>query len=165
MNITIVSDIHDHREHCRLLIQRLQSESPDFLILLWDYGAPGAIMRWLLDLQISTHAIRGNNDGEIYKTMKLFEEHKDHAHIAHNSYDWLELDGKTIFLTHYDDLARPMASTGLYDAVFYGHNHLAHHEKIGNCLLANPGSVLWNRTPASFALWDTEMNSFEIVEL
>ncbi len=85
-------------------------------------------MSKLLATRLPIHAIRGNNDGEIYKTMEMFFEHRDHAKIARRSYDWIQLDEKKIFLTHYHDLARPMAVSGLYDAVFYGHDHCSYQE-------------------------------------
>lgn len=165
MKVAIVSDIHDHRVNFSLLLDSLQKMSLDYLILLWDYWAPGTIIKNLLRLWIPTYAIRWNNDGEIYKTMQMFFEHKDHAHIARRSYDRLELDTKKIFLTHYHDLALPMASTWLYDAVFFGHNHTSSQQMIGNCLLANPGAILWDKTPASFAVWDTQTNIFDIILL
>lgn len=165
MKVVVVSDIHDHRDNLWKLIDNIKKYAPDFLILLWDYWAPGTIIRNLLRLWIPTYAIRWNNDWEIYKTMQLFFEHKDYAHIARRNYDRLELDNKKVFLTHYHDLALPMASTWLYDAVFFGHNHTSSQQMIGNCLLANPGAILWDKTPASFAIRDTQTNIFDIILL
>jgi len=34
-----------------------------------------------------------------------------HAHIARMTYDWIEIDSQHMFLTHYNDLALPMAQS------------------------------------------------------
>lgn len=59
-----------------------------------------------------------------------------------------------------------MAKSGEYDAVFYGHNHLKNKEKIGNCLVVNPGEIGAYKTGiATFAVYDTEMNDADIIEI
>ena len=65
----------------------------------------------------------------------------DYATVANTVFDFKDIDGKQFFLSHYNDLAKPMAQSGLYDVVCYGHNHLRHEERIGNTLLLNPGAI------------------------
>jgi predicted phosphodiesterase len=78
----------------------------------------------------------------------------------------LEIDGRKIFLTHYPMLAKPMAKSGDFDAVFCGHNHTFHKEKVNNCLLVNPGEISAHKSgKATFAIYDTTTNKAEIIEL
>ncbi len=164
MRVAIIADIHEHRELFMVLLQKLEEIQPEYMLLLGDYGAPSEITRKLLKLHIPIYAIWGNNDGEVYKTIQYFHKYP-HATIGPKSYDWIALDGKNIFLTHYDDLVEPMAKSGLYDAVFYGHNHTAKEEMIGNTLVVNPGAVRGGHTPPSFAMWDTQSMQIQFIEL
>ena len=63
-------------------------------------------------------------------------------------------------------LAKPMAKSWDFDAVFYGHDHKSNMDKIGDCIIVNPGELgahkFWK---ASFALYDTKTNTAEIIFL
>ncbi|USN57577.1 MAG: metallophosphoesterase family protein [Candidatus Peribacteria bacterium] len=94
----------------------------------------------MFSLGIPCHFIRGNNDGEKVGIMRMIFS-VDYATVANTVFDFKDIDGKQFFLSHYNDLAKPMAQSGLYDVVCYGHNHLRHEERIGNTLLLNPGAI------------------------
>ncbi len=47
-----------------------------------------------------------------------------------------------------------MASTGIYDAVFYGHTHIAKREIKGKTLLLNPGEIMGRFGVLSLAIYD-----------
>jgi len=86
--------------------------------------------------------------------------------IADNVYDFLEIENRKIFITHYPDLAKPMAKSGEFDAVFYGHNHIKNKDRVGNCLVVNPGEVSGHKnSQISFAIYDTEKNDADIVDV
>jgi predicted phosphodiesterase len=55
-------------------------------------------------------------------------------------------------LNHYPELARQLAQCGEYDLVCYGHDHTFHVQRIGRCLLVNPGDLLGKDDRPSFAL-------------
>lgn len=163
MKVIVVADIHDH--YIDELVELITNKNPDYLLLLWDYGGSWKVIKPLLKLKLPIFAIFWNNDGEYHKTIKLFAKHSDIKNISNTVFDRIEIDNKKVFLTHFHTLAKPMALSWLYDAVFYGHNHIAHQEVIGDCLLANPWSVIGNKTPSSIGVWETRDNSFKIVEL
>jgi len=75
------------------------------------------------------------------------------------------LGGKKIAWTHFPQFAKPLAVTGKYDAVFYGHTHKKHEEKIGKTLLVNPGNIMGNPGPASFAVYDTSSDSVDFFDI
>lgn len=52
-----------------------------------------------------------------------------------------------------------------YQAVFSGHTHAVHEERIGGCLWLNPGEVMGWQGRATCALYDTIANTAEIIEL
>jgi uncharacterized protein len=86
--------------------------------------------------------------------------------MGFDNFDVLEIGDRKVFLSHYPLIAKSMAKSGDYDAVFYGHDHLKHKERIGDCLLLNPGEIGAYKTGKStFAVYDAETNDAEIVEV
>ena len=65
-------------------------------------------------------------------------------------------------MVHY--IAKAFASTGEYDAVFYGHDHTQARKTLGKTLLCNPGA-LWSRknNNIEFAIYDTKINDVEMI--
>lgn len=74
--------------------------------------------------------------------------------------------GRTRRGPHPLPVLRPyLVRTGDYDAVFNGHTHERHEERLGETLWVNPGEVLgWKGRP-SCALWDTAPNRVEFLDL
>jgi hypothetical protein len=79
------------------------------------------------------------------------------------------LGGRKLFMTHYPHLARGMACTGEFDAVFCGHSHVAQVECVvgarGSTPLVNPGTVAGIGAAATMVLGDLETLSFQIISL
>ena len=80
----------------------------------------------------------------------------------HGEYFRGEFNGRTVAMNHYPDKARKLAELGIYDIVCYGHNHTLSEEKLGSCLLLNPGPVMGfhggrlEDIPATFLTLDTQ---------
>jgi putative phosphoesterase len=89
----------------------------------------------------------------------------EHADCANTVFAELELGWKNFFLSHYDMLGRPMAQSGQYDIVCFGHNHFRHQERVGDTLLINPGSIQWNKESASYAIYDTDKDDVDFIIL
>ena len=165
MQVAIISDIHDHLVNFASLLKDLKQRRPDHLLVLWDFGAPGTVIKPLLGLEISTNAIRWNNDGEVQMITVCFER-ASHATMSRKTYDRVELDGKKIFMTHYADLAEPMAQSGLYDLVCSGHDHLPFVKQLGNTIRVDPGAIMGNKNnQPTYAIYNTQTNQLEIIEL
>ncbi len=59
-----------------------------------------------------------------------------------------------------------MAKSGEYDVVFYWHNHIQNKDKTGDCLIVNSGEISGHKkSKVSFAVYDTENNDVEFVEI
>jgi uncharacterized protein len=63
---------------------------------------------------------------------------------------------------HYPEIAKKLAESGNYDAVFYGHTHRPWEETIGSCRLVNPGELAGQRYKPCFAIYDTETDKLEL---
>ncbi len=165
MKIAIISDIHENFHNLLLALEKIQEAGVAQIICLGDLMNLG-IAKVLSIQNIPTYLIWGNNDGEKVEIMNVAHSPNSKLSISVNTYDFLEFDQRKIFICHYDDLAIPMAKSKLYDAVFYGHNHIKSKEQIENCLVVNPGEIAAIKTGlASFAIYDTIENTAELITL
>lgn len=166
MKIGIISDIHDNAHNLVLALDKIYKiGNIEKIIFLGDFvGA--AIAGLLCSSSIPVFAIWGNNDGDKCLITKFANEKGSNLQLGFEIYDFLEVDNRKLFLTHYPILAKPMANSGEFDAVFYGHNHLKNKEKIEECLVLNPGEIGAYKTGiSSFAIYDTKTNDAEIIEI
>jgi putative phosphoesterase len=77
----------------------------------------------------------------------------------------LDVKGTKIAFVHSPKVAKALASTGDYEAVFYGHTHEKSIEKVGESLVINPGEIMGRLNPPSFCLYDTEKKDAKHIEL
>ena len=88
----------------------------------------------------------------------------DHV-VLHGEMADIEMAGRRLALNHYPEIARDLAQTGLYDLVFYGHDHLVHDEEIGPTRLFNPGELMGRLGTSTFAILDLATGATERVEV
>lgn len=167
MRLGIVSDIHDHLHHLMPAIRYL-NENADVLLCCGDLCSPFVIDE-LAKFHRPVHVIFGNNDADLFRITKKSNEH---VRIWGEFFD-MELEGRRIAANHFDYLARPIARSGVYDLVCFGHNHRLSHEQFGRTLALNPGSLMGTafgpngpqQTAATFVVCDIPTltaNLFEV---
>ncbi len=157
MKIGIISDSHDHIENLSLALEKIKRKC-DVLIHCGDLCAPFVLFEFT---GIETHFCFGNIDDR-YRTTKIAIEQKINLH---GEVGEIEKDGKKIAFTHLPKFAEGLALTGKYDVVFYGHTHISKIDKVGDCLLVNPGEIMGRKNKPSFAIYNTKNNKVEILEL
>lgn len=162
MKIAVISDIHENLHNLILFFEQIKKQDVTRLVFLGDFMNNG-VAKFLAASEVPVTAIWGNNDGEKVAITKTSLDEKSNLTIGFDTFDILEYGNRKIFITHYPMLAKPMARSGDFDAVFYGHNHKKNIEQIGNCLVLNPGEISAHKTgEASYAIYDTEANSAEL---
>ncbi len=165
MKIAIIADVHDNAHNLVLALDKINSYKNIKKILFLGDFAGAAIANLLCSSPIPVFAIWGNNDGDKSLITKFSLEKDSNLEVSFETYDIIEIDKRKIFLTHFPILAKPMAKSKEFDAVFYGHNHTKNKEKIGKCLVVNPGEIGAYKTGnPSFAIYDTKTNDAEIIE-
>lgn len=165
MKVAVISDIHDNFHNLVCFLEVISDREIQRIICLGDFINNG-IARTLAHCGIPVIAIWGNNDGDKVTITRTSLHSSSQMSIGFGTYDFLELDGRKIFITHYPLLAKPMAKSGDFDAVFYGHSHKKNKDYIGKCLILNPGEISAHKTQvASFAIYDTTTNNAEIIEI
>jgi len=165
MKIAIIADIHENFHNLVLFLKQIKQYDIKKIIFLGDFMNNG-IAKVLASSDVPVIAIWGNNDGDRVAITKTSLSKQSNMAIGFDTYDFLEIDNRKIFITHYPLLAKPMAKSGEFDAVFYGHNHRKNMDKVNDCIILNPGEISAHKTGnASFAIYDTKTNDAEIIEI
>ncbi|MBS3913905.1 MAG: metallophosphoesterase [Bacteroidetes bacterium] len=161
----VLSDIHDNLANLATAIDKMKSHGVSEVIFCGDFCAPFAAKQ-LAESGFTVHAVFGNNDGDRFHIQKVtngFANFHLYGEYIGDTENLLSIDGIRIGVTHYPFYAKSLAKTGWYDCVFYGHNHKADKQKFGNCLLMNPGEIAGVFGAPSYAIFNTELKSSEIV--
>jgi uncharacterized protein len=160
MKIAIVSDIHDNVWTLQAALTRLHSA--DILICCGDLCSPFILGLMAEGFSGPIHIVEGNNEGD-WRRITQQAARYPHAHL-HGEFFQEEIDGKRFAVNHYPDIALPLAQSGKYDLVCYGHNHRFAIEQHGGTLTLNPGALLGydpvsrSDVPATFIVYDTLSN-------
>ncbi len=162
MKIAIISDIHDNIKNLTLFFREVKKFNVEKILFLWDFSSTSTA-KILSKSKIPIFAIFWNNNWDVFRLWWLINKNFKHSD---KTFEFLEIENRKIFLTHYNELAIPMAKSWDFDAVFYGHNHLKHKEFVWKCLVLNPWEIVWSRTwVASFAIYDTSINDGKIIDI
>ena len=158
MRLAILSDIHDNLWNLAVAME--VARTADELLCCGDLCAPFVIDE-LTSGDIPVHIVFGNNDADLYRiTLKAAKKPKCQIH---GEFFQATLDGRRIAMNHFDYLARPIAKSGDYDVVCFGHNHEFEVSRQGATLLINPGPVMgakfssgkWEDVAPTFVIYDT----------
>jgi len=168
MEVAILSDIHDHIDKLKKVLKAIEGKV-ESIVFCGDMVSPFTT-GVLAKTNLPTYACLGNNDEDQIGMMKMGGTKFTWTHLS-QEFGEVELDDKKIAFCHYPKLAELLAKTGDYDAVFYGHTHIAKSELVGKTLLLNPGAVCginfdkgsYDKT--SYAIYNTNTNTAEIIEL
>ncbi len=168
MKVAILSDIHENLHNMRIALNSVKDKGIKDMFFLGDYINPGLTKEFFgfcKENGIVLKSIFGNNEGDKARIMQFaMQNGVDQSPYFFAEY---EIDNKKVYITHYPEIAIPVSRSGMYSAVFYGHDHEHHIEKLDNgCLLANPGELSAHKTGrATYLIWNTETNDVETIEI
>jgi putative phosphoesterase len=168
MQIAILSDSHDHREHLAAAVADAKARGAEAIIHCGDIVAPSTLHA-AQPSGLPLHVIHGNNMGDTYNLARL--ANKPGSNIRYYGQDaTLELGGRRIFVVHYPHYAKAMAQTGDYDLVCNGHEHKAHIDLLTanngkQVVWLDPGTVGGISASATYILGDLSTMQFEILEV
>ena len=168
MKIGVVSDSHDDGRRLAAAVAQARDWGAQAILHCGDIIGPNTLNA-ALAFGLPVHAVHGNNLGDLPRMMRAAHESAG-ALMYYGGDASLELGGRRLFMIHYPHLARGMAATGDFDAVFCGHSHEAAIDATdnirgGRTLLVNPGTVAGLGAPATFVLGDLADLSFEVRHL
>ena len=158
--IAILSDSHDNIWMLERTLTQVHANGADVLLHCGDLCAPFIVNQLAEAFAGPIHIIFGNNDGDGRLLHTLAATH-NHV-ILYGIYAELTIANRQIALIHYPEPARRIAQSGHFDLVCYGHDHIKHHELIGDCHLVNPGEVMGRLGEATWGLYDCTTGSYEL---
>jgi putative phosphoesterase len=162
MIIGVLSDSHDNIWKLNEALPHLQQA--DVVLHCGDLCAPFMIPRLGQGLpQIPIHIVWGNNDGDQYLIAQKASAFP--AITLHGALAEVELGGLVVAVNHYPEIARGLALSAAYDLVCYGHDHTVNEEKLGDCVLLNPGELMGMNGRSTIALVDSETREVRVVDL
>ena len=161
MQIAVLSDIHDHLEQLQKVLAQIgQAEA---VLCCGDFCAPFTLKALAEGFHGPVHAVFGNNDGDAFLMLAVAQQA---GHVRfYKPVANLELGGKRIAVAHYPEVGEALALSGKFDAVFSGHNHIAHVKTLATTLWGNPGEVMGRFGKASYGLYDTITNMFQVHQI
>jgi putative phosphoesterase len=162
MLVAVLSDSHDniwkldaampHIQRAAQVIHAGDICSPFTLRMLAEGAGPRPV-----------HVVWGNNDGDKLLLARVAGGYP--AVRLYGQFAEIDFDGVAAAVNHYPEIAHPLALSGKYRLVCYGHNHKAREERVGECLLLNPGELAGIQGRSTLALVETSDLSVEWVEL
>ncbi|MCP3963083.1 MAG: metallophosphoesterase [bacterium] len=160
MKLGVMADSHDNVPMVRQAVEVFDHQGVDLVIHAGDFISPFAVAP-LAELDCRVVAVFGNNDGErVVLAKKLEAMGEVHPNLAE-----VELGGRKIAAMHYPELAEPIAASGRYDLVIYGHTHEI-DVRPGTTTVLNPGETgAWLTGRATVAIVDLGSMEVEIVDL
>ena len=167
MQIAVISDTHDNWPTLDRVCAYLTNQQIGTLIHCGDMCAPLTLGHLLQSYSGEIHTAIGNVDGDPFLMATRFGRDNVHQHGAEKAE--LNLGGRSIAVQHYPALAHGLASSGAYDAVFYGHDHTVHQERLSianrDVLLANPGTLSAMGKAQTFFIYDTGVNQVTTIDI
>lgn len=162
MKIAIMSDSHEHWDNLHKAIHIANQQSCDVLLFWGDLMAPGNGLSALKTFAGPVHMVFGNNDGDVYKLMKnsQWSNITIHGDIYEDT-----IDGLKVMMNHYLKITNRAAKSGDYNLCIYGHDHKYQYSLVGNTQLLNSGSILGDKEPAGFVIYDTQTKEVEHIIL
>jgi uncharacterized protein len=163
MKIAILSDIHDNLWKLDVVLPFIQN--CDSMICCGDLCSPFVIDELATGFPRNIHIVFGNNDADLFR---ITAKTKRHTHVQlYGEFCEIDLGGKRFAINHFDYIARPIAESGIYDVVCFGHNHEFEIAPYGRTLALNPGSIMGAKfgggkrqdTESTFIIYETETNA------
>lgn len=175
MKIAIISDVHDNIPNLKKVLdycnEKISASRRIEKIICCGDLASFETLEYLNENFIigsstseSIYFTFGNMDDDYLKDYH-FKDNKFRKTKIFKKEGEAEIDNKKIAFVHFPRIAKGLCKTGKYSIVFYGHTHKPWEETINNCKMLNPGTVAGQFYPATFAIWNTESDKFELVRI
>jgi len=158
MNVGILADSHDNVPVLQTALEWLVSRGAERLIHAGDLVAPFTAAR-LVETGLPFECVFGNNDGE-----RLILKQKLDGHIQDPPLE-LEWAGRRFLVLHAPMTLKALGASRHYDVIIYGHTHEVVVERVGKCLILNPGEIGgWLNGRRTCALLDTDTLNVQIAD-
>lgn len=162
MKIAVMSDTHDHIWRLDLALTLMLNA--DRIIHCGDLCSP-FVIKHIGEAARGrpVDVVWGNNDGDPRLICEVASSY--HNIALHGQFAELRIDDLVVAVNHYPEIAEPLAASGKFDLVCYGHDHTAYESRVGKCILLNPGELMGMKGKSTFAWFDTVTCSIRFEEV
>jgi len=158
MKVVMMSDSHDNLDALQRAVDYCNKNNVEHVLHAGDLVAP-FVNRVLKNLKAPITIVFGNNDGERHGLRLTFKDR-----IFEPPHE-LTLDGKRILMLHDPIVLDALRQSRKYDLILYGHLHEIELTREPT-LVVNPGEIGgWLTGKSTLAVWDTQTNDVQIVEI
>ncbi len=159
--IGLISDTHDNRNKSKKAIEIFNQKGVGLVLHAGDFISPFNCKDFSA-LKAKFIGVFGNNDGD---RIALKEKFAPIGDIFSGTYRF-EYLGKRFILMHESILIEPLAESGEFDVIVYGHTHLADLKRIKGTLVLNPGECGgWLYGRSTVAVLNLETMEVEILDI
>lgn len=138
MRIAILSDIHDNVWKLDAALKAIAGT--DAMLCCGDLCSPFVVHQIGRGYAGPVHIVFGNNDADLFRitaNAAKYQQIKLHGEMFTG-----EFDARKFAMNHFDAIARPIAASGMFDVVCFGHNHNYEIARVGRTLAINPGPIM-----------------------
>lgn len=158
MKIAIISDIHDNSVNLEKVLKYCNENQVEEIICLGDVTNDNTINQLAHQFSGKIYLVIGNVDFFDEEYAQTFSHLKYFGQQAE-----LNIAGKNIAFTHQPNQAKLLLQKNKYDYIFFGHTHQPWEETKGKTTLLNPGTVAGTHSKATFAIWETSLDMFQLI--
>lgn len=173
MKVGLIADTHDNLGAISKAVKIFNEEDIELLIHAGDFVAPFTF-RPFKELKAPLIGVFGNNDGDKLLLKELYKENGVGG-LYEDPYEF-EFATKKFVVTHKPLIVKPLAASGMYDVVVWGHTHNAvieHYpdstnggEGEGKTWIINPGECCgYLSGRKTVTILDLEAEEAKMVEL
>ena len=171
MKVGIIADTHDNLDAIAKAVKVFNDEGIKLLIHAGDFIAPFTSQPFK-QLKAPLVGVFGNNDGDKLLLKKFYKENGV-GELYQDPYEF-DVGTKKVMVTHTPAIVGPIAASGRYDAVIYGHTHkvvIGRQRTVGGgrgekTWILNPGECCGYLTGRqTVVILDFEKEEAELVEL
>lgn len=160
LKIAIISDSHGNLANFRRILNWLKIENINIIIHCGDIGSADFLKEALENFEGRFFGVLGNMDRDYKLDINRYQI-SEKASVK-EKIEEVQVGEKKIAFTHFPEAAKSLAESQQYDLVFYGHTHKPWEEKIGKCILANPGETAGQFYKPTFAVYDAGKETLEL---
>ena len=166
MHLAIISDTHDNLANLAEFLRQARDLKVEAIIHCGDVTEPETLEYLARNFEGEIKLVCGNMEIRREDFPRIVERHKN-LEIFPEFGEWAISDiEQTVAFAHRPETARPLAVSGRYRFVFYGHTHKPWIEQIGGgAFLANPGTLGGVFTSPTYSLLDAKTGKLELKKL
>lgn len=163
MKIAIMSDCHDQWSNLEKAIDTANQNQCQTLLFAGDLISPQGLP--LLEaFQGTVKLVWGNNEAErVIFTRKMDASPK--FELCGDIFE-SEIEKVKIFMNHYPRITELAAASSQFHLCIHGHTHSLRQDKVGDCLLINPGEIQGYKSgQPTFIIFDTQTKNIQLIKL